>query len=83
MTTDENQEETRLASQAPQGPEGEHLPKKEPARMGELLGGKRITRAAVEKHSKCFPQPRIAFSVGGHTSQHVGEPGTGRPFVVA
>jgi hypothetical protein len=45
--------------------------------QGELLGGKRITHAAVEKHSKCFPKPRIAFGVGGQTSQHLGDPGTG------
>ena len=45
--------------------------------QGELLGGKRITSAAVEKHSKCFPQPRKAFGVGGQTSQHLGDAGTG------
>jgi hypothetical protein len=43
--------------------------------QGELLGGKRVTRTVVAKHSKCFPQPHVTVGVGGQTSQHLGDPG--------
>jgi hypothetical protein len=33
--------------------------------QGQFVGGKCVTSAAVEKHSQCFPQPRIVVGVGG------------------
>ena len=45
--------------------------------QGQFIGGKFVTRAAVEKYSQCFPQPRIVVGVGGQAAQYLGDPNTG------